>query len=117
MTPANSRRPRMPMILKRATATMAGGGRAPAPAPRRRPALAERREDDALGHAADDVGAGDRHPAVEAAAQQGEGEHPPLLADGAPDVAQSSPHDGVSAAGHSCPPGWSGRCPTLYVIV
>ena len=54
----------------------------------------------AVGDLADDVGAGDGHRAVEAAGEDGEGEHPRLLDDRPPDVTETAPDDGVSAAGH-----------------
>jgi hypothetical protein len=70
---------------------------------RRRDAGVERGEQDAAGDLADDVGAGDGHPAVDAAAEDGEGEHALLLPDGPADVAEPASDDGVAAAGHRAP--------------
>ena len=79
-------------------------------------ALGERGQQHAVGDLADDVGARDRHRAVEAAGGEGEGEHARLLDDRAPDVTEPAPHDGVSAAGHGSPLGRSdGGVPMLRV--
>jgi hypothetical protein len=85
----------MPMILKidRGEGQRGGGRRA----------VVEGRQQDPVGDATDDVGAGDGHPAVQAAAQDGEQEDPGLLRDGTADVAEPAPDDGLSAARHRCP--------------
>jgi hypothetical protein len=70
----------------------------------RRGSVRERGQQHPVGDLADDVGAGDRHGAVQAAGHDGEGEHAGLLDDRPQHMAEPAPHHGVSAAGHRSPP-------------
>ena len=114
MIPAKSRRPRMPTILSTATTMIAATAR-PSAARGGGP-VGEGRQQHPVGDPTDDLGAGDGHAAVEAAAEDGEGEHPRLLDDGPADVTEAAPDDGVSTAGHGSPRRVERRCSAMVRV-